>query len=84
MRILFAKVFAKKFSKYDKPTQKNIHNAILNIPNGDIKAIISKHTPKLYRLRVGKYRIIFHYENTDTVRVLLMGSRGEIYKNLIK
>ncbi len=63
----------------------SIQQIMLGIGDKDmiIKAIFSKHTPKLYRLRIGKYRVIFHYENTKSIRVLLVGSRGEIYKNLI-
>lgn len=54
----------------------NRHHTI-KPPEGDIKSL--KGTNNEYRLRVGKYRIIYHYEN-DNLVILDIGSRGDIYK----
>ena len=37
-----------------------IINAIDKIPLGDIKRLMGKKVPGLFRLRVGKYRIIIY------------------------
>lgn len=80
MTFLYAKKFVKKFSKYNQALQKQIHHAIINIPKGDIKIMLGKHTPKIYRLRVAKYRIIFYYKNSTTIYILMIDSRGDVYK----
>lgn len=33
-----------------------------------------------YRLRIGKYRVIFEYPDQDTIRLLKIDSRDDIYK----
>ena len=51
-------------------------------PIGDIK-MIQGYTPPIYRLRIGKYRVLYEYDNIDGEQVLLVhdiGSRGDIYK----
>lgn len=82
MKLVYAKKFVKKFSKYNPAIQKQIHQVIGNIPNGDIKPILGKNTPKLYRLRLSKYRIIFSYMEQTTVHILMVDSRGDAYKKI--
>lgn len=82
MKIVYAKKFVKKFAKHNRSTQKQIHQAIGNIPEGDIKLIVGKNSPKLYRLRVSKYRIIFSYADSETVSILMVDGRGDVYKKL--
>lgn len=51
-------------------------------PKGNIKRIQGYTTP-LYRLRVGKFRVLYEYTTIDKEQVLLIkdiGSRGNIYK----
>ncbi len=73
-------IYAKKFDKYTPATQKQIHRAILKIPMGDIKALIGKSSPQMYRLRVSKYCIIFYYPNKENTCILKIDSRGDVYK----
>ena len=82
MKFLYAKKFVKKFAKYNRPLQKQIHQAIINIPKGDISIIVGKNTPKTYRLRVAKYRIIFYYKNPTTICISMIDSRGDVYKKI--
>ncbi len=79
MRILFSKSFEKKFAKYDKKLQKKIFNAIQNLPNGNVKRLKNSHVPPIYRLRVSKYRILFH-ANKKEIHILKIDSRGDVYK----
>ena len=80
MNLIYAKKFVKKFGKYTPATQKQIHKAICNIPMGDIKVIIGQNSPKMYRLRVSKYRIIFYYPDKESIYILKIDSRGDVYK----
>lgn len=72
---------AKKFiDKQDKSQRERIYKAIEGLPYGDIKKLQSHN--EFYRLRVGKYRIIFHWiENKIIINVTDVNSRGDIYKN---
>ena len=60
--------------------RKRIIDAISKLPlDGDIKAM--KNNDKLYRLRVGDYRIIYTIDKGKlTVYVVDAGNRGQIYK----
>lgn len=49
------------------------------LPEGDILPMYYEHT---YRLRVGKYRIIFAYDGNNGVIVHRVASRGDIYKGI--
>jgi len=45
----------------------------------DIKKLEPKHE-WIRRLRIGKYRIIFEYINTTTIKLLKVDSRDSVYK----
>ncbi len=71
----------------DRPTRERIKTGILGLirqpPIGDIK-MLQGWKPASYRLRIGKYRIIYsHLQNQDGETYLFIrdiGSRGGIYK----
>lgn len=79
MIISYSKTFEKKFSTYPKNLQSKIFKAISDIPDGDIKRMTGNDIPPIYRLRVSKYRILFHM-NEEKVQILKVDSRGDIYK----
>jgi mRNA interferase RelE/StbE len=79
MTISYSKTFEKKFSKYDRKLQEKIFNAIQNLPEGDVKKLTGNDTPPIYRVRVSKYRILFHM-NEEKIKILKVDSRGDIYK----
>ena len=78
MKISFSKTFEKQFVKYDKKLQNRIFEAIKKLPKGDVKKLTSNEEPPIFRLRVGKFRILFHME--DEIKILKIDSRGKIYK----
>ncbi len=55
--------------------------AIDKIPLGDIKRLVGNKVPVLFRLRVGEYRIIYMYEDEQTIKVIKIDTRGDIYKD---
>jgi len=79
MKISYSKTFEKKFSKYDRKLQEKIFNAIQNLPDGDVKRLTGNDTPPIYRIRISKYRILFHM-NEEEIQILKVDSRGDIYK----
>ena len=79
MKISYSKTFEKKFSKYDRKLQEKIFHSIQNLPNGDVKRLTGNDVPPIYRIRVSKYRILFHM-NEEKIQILKVDSRGDIYK----
>lgn len=79
MIISYSKTFEKKFAKYDKKLQVKIFTAIEQLPQGDVKKLTGNDIPPIFRMRVSKYRILFHMNETE-IQVLKVDSRGDIYK----
>ena len=87
MNIEYSKHAAKYLMALDKPTRKRIGNAIEGLtetpPQGDIK-LLQGYVAKTFRLRVGKFRIIYRYDvDTNECEILYVSdidSRGDIYK----
>ena len=79
MKISFSKTFEKSFSKYDHTLQKRIYDAIVKLPEGDVKRLAGDDIPPIFRLRVSKYRILFYMDDIE-IKVLKVDSRGDIYK----
>lgn len=86
MNIFYSKVAVKMINSMDKPTKQRIRDGILGLievpPRGDIKNM--QGIEEMYRLRVGKYRILYEYKKDDSDNTVLhivdVGSRGDIYK----
>lgn len=78
-------LYKKSAVKFLKSTDKGIRNQILSDiqglikipPEGDIKILQGRADE--YRLKSGKYRILYRYEDNELV-ILDIGSRGDIYK----
>jgi mRNA interferase RelE/StbE len=81
MQIQYTKVAVKSISTMDKQTQQRIKKGIEDIPIGDILPLQGSENE--YRLRIGKYRIMFEYRQNGEEKILYIldvGSRGDIYK----
>ncbi len=48
---------------------KKIFNAIQNLPDGDVKRLTGNDIPPIYRIRISKYRILFHM-NEEEIQIL--------------
>lgn len=86
MKIVYSKDSLKFLAKAEKAVVQRIRSAIegltLKPAVGDIK-VMQGYSDGRMRLRVGKFRIIFRYDNEGEVEILLIidiGSRGDIYK----
>ena len=86
MKIKLEKSAIKYLKGLQKPQRDLILSAIEKITHhpaeGDIKPM-SGYKDGRYRLRVGKYRVIYKYINESDIEILYVmdiGSRGDIYK----
>ncbi len=77
---IYSKDSKKSLESYDKKTGLRIIKAIEDIPLGDIKRLEGNNVPILFRLRVGKYKIIYSYLDKDCIKVIKIDTRGDIYK----
>jgi mRNA interferase RelE/StbE len=76
--IKYEKACLKYLKKLDRNTQLRIIKSINQLPSGDVKKLQGKAED--YRLRVGKYRIIFNKDEKDLViNIIEIASRGEVY-----
>ena len=62
----------------DAKTQQRLKNGIEKIPQGDIVPYTGNK--EYFRLRIGKYRILFKWIDDSQIFVTLIDSRGQIYK----
>jgi mRNA interferase RelE/StbE len=78
-------LLSKQAKKYLKSIQPRIAGklieAIEKLPAGKVKPIKGEKTPPLFRLRVGKYRVIFLKSNQQ-IRVVKIDTRGDVYKSI--
>lgn len=79
MNILYSQSSLKYLSKLNKDVRTSIVAAIDRLPvMGDIKKMRGRSLENLYRLRVGKYRVLFTWEK-ETIKILDVDTRGDIY-----
>lgn len=86
MEIRYSKQAVKFIDSLDKPTRLRIKEGIEGLtripPQGDIKTL-QGFSDNRFRLRIGKYRIVYKYTKEHTMiilNILDIGSRGDIYK----
>ncbi len=86
MKIKYSKNALKFLAGVQKKVAENIREAIggltLSPPKGDIKPM-GGYNDGRFRLRVGKYRVIYRYDIDNQIKILYIiniGSRGDIYK----
>lgn len=80
MLIFLSKTSRKYLAKLELGIRSKIVSAIEGLPDkGDIKRMQGACPLDTYRLRVGKYRVLYVWEK-DTIRVVDIDTRGDIYK----
>lgn len=80
MNVFFSKTSLKHLAKIEKGIRSDITIAIEGLPDkGDIRKMKGRSINSVYRLRVGRYRVLFVWEK-DVIRVLDIDTRGDIYK----
>ena len=86
MEIIYSASAVRFINALDKNSKQRIKTGIekltLSPPQGDIKPL-SGHSDSRYRLRTGKYRILYRYTEENRLLILNIldtGCRGNIYK----
>lgn len=86
LKIKYSKKALKFLAKQEKATVARIRAAIekltLDPPQGDIKEMQGSTAGRM-RLRVGSFRVIYHYTEDGGFEILYIdeiGNRGDIYK----
>lgn len=86
MEIRYSKTAVKALDGYDRPTKQRIKAGVEGLikqpPEGDIKPL-QGYADGRFRLRIGKYRIVYRYDVDGRVEILYIiaiDSRGDIYK----
>jgi mRNA-degrading endonuclease RelE of RelBE toxin-antitoxin system len=80
MLVFLSKSSRKYLAKLELGIRSKIVSAIERLPDeGDIKRMRGPCPLDTYRLRVGKYRVLYVWEK-DTIRIVDIDSRGDIYK----
>jgi mRNA interferase RelE/StbE len=80
MNVLLSKPSRKYLARCDQKTRAVIVEAIEGLPDkGDIRKLKGRRIKNTYRLRVGRYRVLFIWE-ADQLKILDIDTRGDIYK----
>lgn len=86
MQIVYSRVAVKAINSFEKSIKLRIRTGIEGLlevpPKGDIKQMQGINPP-VYRLRIGKYRVLYEYTQLNNEELLIIkdiGSRGDIYK----
>ncbi len=82
MTFLYSRKCLKYLEKLDRDTAKKLIRAIEQLPSsGDIRKLKTGKVQDLYRLRIGRYRVIYKSE-PDIIRVLLIDARKDVYRKI--
>lgn len=80
MTITYSKTSIKYLLNLDQKTRARIVGHIDKLPHeGDIKKLQGKKIKNLFRLRVGKFRVIYQMA-PDIIKIVTIDNRGDVYK----
>jgi mRNA interferase RelE/StbE len=80
MKFLYSRTSLKYLQGLEKKATRKLLNSIKNLPfEGDIKKVKGKKVQNIFRLRVGKYRVLY-FQEKDVIKILKIDTRGYVYK----
>jgi len=80
MKFLYSKTSIKYLQKLEKDVIRRIVKAIEKLPSeGDINKLKGKKAKNIYRLRIGKYRVIY-FLGKEIIKIIKIDTRGDVYK----
>jgi mRNA interferase RelE/StbE len=80
MKIFYSKTSIKYLQKLERGIVRKIIEAIEKLPfEGDINKLKGKKTKNIFRLRIGKYRVIYSSEK-EVIKIIKIDTRGDVYK----
>ena len=75
--VQYSKSAEKYLDSQAQSARTRIMDAIDDLPEGDVKKLQGR---KGYRLTVGRFRVLFDYIDSETIDVLIIAPRGDVYK----
>ena len=80
MKFFYSRTSIKYLQKLERDVIRKIIEAIEKLPvEGDINKLKGKKTKNIYRLRIGKFRVIYSLEK-ETIKIIKIDTRGDVYK----
>ena len=80
MKFLYSKTSIKYLQKLERNVARKLVEAIEKLPSeGDIGKLKGKKIKNIFRLRIGKYRIIYSLEK-EIIKIIKIDTRGDVYK----
>jgi len=80
MKFLYSRTSIKYLQKLEQDIVRKIIEAIEKLPyEGDINKLKDKKAKNIYRLRIGKFRVIYSSEK-EAIKIIKIDTRGDVYK----
>jgi len=80
MKFLYSKTSIKYLQKHERDIVRKIIEAIEKLPfEGDINKLKGKKVKNIFRLRIGKFRVIYLFKKEE-IKIIKIDTRGDVYK----
>jgi mRNA interferase RelE/StbE len=80
MKFLYSRTSIKYLQKLERNIVGKIIDAIEKLPSkGDVNKLKGKKVKNIYRLRIGKFRVIYSLEK-EVIKIIKIDTRGDVYK----
>ena len=80
MKFLYSRTSIKYLQKFERDVVLKIIEAIEKLPyEGDINKLKDKKAKNIFRLRIGKFRVIYLFEK-EIIKIIKIDTRGDVYK----
>ena len=80
MKFLYSRTSIKYLQKLERSVVHKIIEAIEKLPyEGDINKLKGKKVKNIYRLRIGKFRVIYSL-GKEVIKIIKIDTRGDVYK----
>ena len=81
MKFFYSKTSVKYLQRLERDVARKLVKAIEKLPaEGDIRKLKGKKVKNIFRLRIGKYRIIYALEK-KSIKIIKIDTRGDVFKS---
>ena len=80
MKFSYSRTSIKYLQKLERDVVRKIIEGIEKLPlEGDINKLKGKKAKNIFRLRIGKFRVIYLFEK-EAIKIIKIDTRGDVYK----
>ena len=80
MKFLYSRTSIKYLQKLERDVVRKIIEGIEKLPlEGDINKLKGNKAKNIFRLRIGKFRVIYLFEK-EAIKIIKIDTRGDAYK----